>query len=245
MRVVCPTMHAEHLHLDDVWSATRDTLARSRLRWTIFVDPLQARIEGADLTPVLDWLADHGHEVAMHTHHHRLEGEPGHTTGFVMGQTLSDGDIARCLGENHQYLAERGHTPRGFVSGSWLVLDAIYQWLAGNGFVYDSTLRTYTGAGPHATLVADETCPGVRTVAGLVEVPTTAPIREQVRREVLRRPAAVRVGDVAYDLYYLHDYDLVQWKKRGAVRLLDTLERRAGALTVGQLVDRIGSVVGR
>lgn len=238
-RFVCPTMHAEHLHLPAVWSATRATLDRSRLRWTIFVDSLLARIDGVDLAAALDWFADHGHEVAMHTHHHLLQGDPGHTTGFTMGERLSDDDVHRCLQENFDYLAERGHRPEGFVSGSWLVMDSIFEWLGDHGFAYDSTLRTYQAAGPWSNLVDDAPCPEVRRVNGLLEVPTTAPLTTQLRAAISRTSRSVALGEVSYDLYYVHDYELTKAHKRMAVGVLDRMAPRASAATVGDLAQRM------
>jgi hypothetical protein len=243
VRFICPSMHAEHLHMPSVWRATRATLERSRLTWTIFVDPLLARIEHLDLAPALTWFAEHGHEVALHTHHHRLLGEPGSTTGFVTGQRLSDDDVHRCLQENFDYLSERGHEPKGFVSGSWLVLDSIYEWLAARGFAYDSTLRTYAAAGPWSGLVDDAPCPTVRRVNGILEVPTTAPITAQLRGRIGRAPRTVTLDGLAYDLYYLHDYDLTRAHKRWAVRLLDRSAPKDSAASVSVLAQRIAGLV--
>ncbi len=245
MRFVCPTMHAEHLHLEPVWAATRATLEKSRLRWTMFVDPLLPRIEGFDLAPVLTWIADHGHEVAMHTHHHKLVGDPGSTTGFVLGEQLSEADIHRCLQENFDYFVERGHEPKGFVSGSWLVLDEIYEWLAAHGFDYDSTLRTYAAAGPWSQFVDDVPCPTARRVNGLLELPTTAPITAQLKATILRSQRSLALGDIVYDLYYLHDYDLVKAHKRMAVRLLDRLVPDSTAATVSELAQGVAALVPR
>lgn len=243
MRVVCPTMHAEQLHLDEVWGATRATLNKSPLHWTIFVDPLMARIEGLDLRDQLSWFADRGHEIAMHTHHHLLQGEPGHTTGFLMGQPLDEGDIHRCLSENYEYLGERGHTPKGFLSGNWLVLGTTVEWLSATGFEYDSTLRTYSGPHPNSTLAANEPRRNVSHLGGLVEIPTTSSLKQQVQADLTLRRRSVDVADLSYELYYLHDYDLVDAKKRAAVRGLATLQRFAQSLTVHQLLERIGPAV--
>ena len=243
MRVVCPTMHAEQLHLAEVWAATRATLSKSPLHWTIFVDPLMARIEGFDLRDQFSWFADRGHEIAMHTHHHLLQGEPGHTTGFLMGQPLDEGDIHRCLSENFEYLGERGHTPKGFLSGNWLVLGATVEWLSATGFEYDSTLRTYSGPHPNSTLVPNEPRPTSATSATSWRSPRR-------RRSNSRCRPTSRCGDdrstwtdLSYELYYLHDYDLVDAKKRAAVRGLGTLQRFAQRLTVHQLLERIGPTV--
>jgi hypothetical protein len=193
---------------------------------------------------VLAWFAENGHEVAMHTHHHLLTGPPGRTTGYVKGRTLTDRDVHRCLRESFEYLRERGHTPQGFVSGSWLVLDSIFAWLSDNAFRYDSTLRTYANAGPYATIVPDASCPGSRRLGSLLEVPTTATLRRQLDAELLRRRCGVEVGDITYDLYYLHDFDFLQYRARAAVSAIARRQRNAERLTVGELVDRIGSVVG-
>src|SRR4051812_39683350 len=198
MRVVCPTMHAEHLHLAPVWTATRATLMKSPLHWTIFIDPLLARISGADLRDQIAWFADRGHEIAMHTHHHLLQGEPGHTTGFLMGQPLDEGDIHRCLSENFEYLGERGYTPKGFLSGNWLVLGTTVEWLAATGFEYDSTLRTYSGPHPNSTLAANEPRRNVNHLGDLVEIPTTSSLKQQVQADLTLRRRSVDVADLSY-----------------------------------------------
>ena len=243
MRVVCPSMHAEHLHLAPVWEATRATLAKSPLHWTLFIDPLLARIAGFDLRDQFAWFADHGHEIAMHTHHHLLQGTPGHTTGFLMGQPLDEGDIHRCLSENYEYLGERGYTPKGFLSGNWLVLGATVEWLSATGFEYDSTLRTYSGPHPNSTLAPNEPRATVSHLGDLVEIPTTASLKQQVQADLTFRRRSVDVEDLSYELYYLHDYDLVSDKKRAAVRGLGTMQRFAHNLTVHQLLERIGPTV--
>ena len=244
MRVVCPTMHAEHLHLAAVWAATRATLLKSPLHWTIFVDPLLARIARVDLRDQLAWFADNGHEVAMHTHHHLLQGKRGHTTGYLLGKPLQKSDIHRCLSENFEYLSERGHTPKGFVSGSWLVLDATVDWLGAAGFEYDSTLRSYQPAHARSQLEPNEPRHEVSRLGDLTEIPTTAPLKQQLQADLSLRPRSVSVADLRYDLYYLHDYDLVATKKRAAVGLLGVLQHFTQSLTVHQLAERIGSPVG-
>jgi predicted deacetylase len=237
-------MHAEHLHIPEVWAATRATLMNSPLRWTIFVDPLLARIEGTDLQEPLSWLADNGHEVAMHTHHHLLQGEAGHTTGFLLGQPLDDSDIRRCLQENFDYLSERGHTPKGFVSGSWLVLDPILEWLGSHEIDYDSTLRTYAAANPDSSLTPNVPRSSVSRLGDLMEIPTTASLKQQLQADLSLRRRSVDVANLSYDLYYLHDSDLVQAKKRVAVRALGMLQHFAQSLTVHDLAERIGLTVG-
>jgi peptidoglycan/xylan/chitin deacetylase (PgdA/CDA1 family) len=239
-RVICPTLHAEQLHEERVWSATRAVLKRAGLRWTVFVEPLHARLAGIDLSPQLAWLVEHGHEVAMHTHHHLLQGEPGHTVGFLKGQHLEDQDVWRCLEEDHAYLVERGHVPKGFVSGSWLVLDSIFEWLAANGFVYDCTLRTYWSSGPHSSLVPDSVHRSVERVGALVELPTTANLRQQLHAELRpSRALTVDTGSTRYDMFCLHDYDFVHWRKRAAVNVLGRSRWRSNSSTVSELLDQV------
>ena len=240
VRVVCAALHAEELHDERVWSLTRATLLSSGLRWTVFVEPLLPRIAGYDIAPILAWLAEHGHEVAMHVHHHALVGEKGHTTGFDPAATLGHDEIERCLSESHDYLVERGHHPIGFVAGSWLVLDEIFEWLSGHGFLYDSTLRTYSNAGPYTNLVPNAPCVTVQRIGTLLEVPTTATQRQQLRTELLPR-RSLGVANLGYDLWYMHDYDMLHRDKRAAARALGFLQRRARLMTVGELATELGN----
>ena len=179
----------------------------------------------------------------MHTHHHLLQGDTRPHDRFLMGQPLDEGDIHRCLSENFEYLCERGHTPKGFLSGNWLVLGTTVEWLSATGFEYDSTLRTYSGAHPNSTLVPNEPRATVSHLGDLVEIPTTSSLKQQVQADLTFRRRSVDVEDLSYELYYLHDYDLVAAKKRAAVRGLGTLQRFAQNLTVHQLLERIGPTV--
>ena len=160
-------------------------------------------------------------------------------TGYVKGSPLTARDIQRCLSETFEYLHERGHRPKGFVSGTWLVLDPIFEWLASNGFDYDCTLRTYAPAGPYSRLLPDTVCPSPRPLLDLIEIPTTSFFKRYVRDKILLHPRSVRVADLQYDLYFLHDYDLVNRSKRVVLRVLAKLERSAENLTVQELADLI------
>ena len=223
MRFVCPTMHAEHLHMEPVWAATRATLERSRLRWTMFIDPLLPRIEGIDIAPVLAWIADHGHEVAMHTHHHKLVGEPGHTTGFVLGEELSRPTSTDASRRTSTTSPSAATSPKASSPGvgscstrstsGWPRTSSITTALCAR------TPRRATGRGSSTMLRVRPRA----AVNGLLEVPTTSPITPQLTATVLRSPWSVALGNLVYDLYYLHDYDLVKPHKRMAARFLDRL----------------------
>jgi len=246
-------MHAERLHDPDVWRRVRGTVAASRMPWTVFVEPLDARIRGIDLRPKLDWLAEHGHEVALHVHHRPLHGPAGQTTGYEKRMTRDPVLVHRCMDEATEYLIAAGHAPTGFVSGTWLLLESVFRWLAVNGIRYDCKMRTY----PHSECrVSDASdaldaldepedaigpptatrAPGIMQLCGVLEVPTTASLREQTRAELPVRSRQARRED--YDLFYLHDYDLLDARKRLAVRLIG---RRRGehAMTVRALIESL------
>jgi hypothetical protein len=235
---LCPTMHAERLEDERVWSLVKFVVTRSQWRWTLFVEPLSARIAGADLAPRLSWLADHGHEIAMHIHFRPLLGEPGATTGYTKTGPVSDESAIRCLDEGYAYLHERGYEPVGFLSGAWRLFDTAFSWLQANGFRYDSSLRTYAPAGPDIRAVPNEACPNVRMVGSLVEVPTTATLKQQVRAE-LRRARPVSSREVPYDLFYLHDYDLLDVRRRLSLRVLASRMRTRQSLTVAELLTHL------
>ena len=231
----CATLHAERLHDSQVWNRVRHTLDASRMPWTVFVEPLDARIRGIDLRPQLDWLAEHGHEVAMHVHHRPLHGEPGHTTGYEKRQATAGATVPRCMDEATEYLTRAGHVPVGFVAGTWLLLDSVFEWLACRGFRYDCTMRAYPHTEPDASDVRSTTTPAITELKGVVEVPTTASLRQQTWAELRGRH---RAGSAPYDLFYLHDYDLLDGRKRLAVRIT-AARRRHDATTVNALVASV------
>jgi peptidoglycan/xylan/chitin deacetylase (PgdA/CDA1 family) len=235
-------MHAERLHDPDVWRRVQRAVDGSRMPWTVFVEPLDARIRGIDLRPQLDWLAERGHEVALHVHHRPLHGAAGHTTGYAKRMTREPAVVRRCMDEAADYLAAAGHRPTGFVSGTWLLLESVFQWLAGHGLRYDCTMRTYSQGGPRETGEPDDAIgppaatrvPGIVQLCGVLEVPTTASLRQQARAELpglARHPARED-----YELFYLHDYDLLDARKRLAVRII-ARRRRDDAATVSALID--------
>ena len=196
MRVVCPTMHAEHLHLDagvgsdpcdpDEVAAALDHLHRS----------VAGTNRGIRSARPIAWFADHGHEIAMHTHHHLLQGEPGHTTGFLMGQPLDDSDIHRCL-QRELRLPRRAWTQaEGFVSGNWLVLDQ-----SSNGCRRRASSTTPRFAPIRARIPTrpspNEPRATVSRLGDLVEIPTTSTLKQQLQADLTFRRRSVDVGGPA------------------------------------------------
>jgi hypothetical protein len=238
-RYLCPTLHAEQLEHEQVWALVQELLVASGWRWTLFVEPLGARIAGIDLTPQLQWLVDNGHEIALHIHYRALHGDPGQPTGYHKGGEVGVGDVHRCLEEGFDYVCARAPQPVGFVAGAWNIVDAAYSWLEVNGFQYDSSRRTYHAAGPGSRLVPDEVCSTTGRIGSLVEVPTTASLSQQLRRGLrpVRTPAVKSA--VEYDLFYLHDYDLFRRRPRVAARAVLSLLRHARSLPVRELVRHL------
>ena len=123
---MCATLHAWYLHDDRVWELVKTALGRSSrsgVRWTVFVAPRFASVDGADLTRQLDWLGERNHEIAMCTFAHEVLGGAGWTPGHAGPPPLVENNIDRSMSEDRDYLAERGHSPRGFVAGAWFLHD--------------------------------------------------------------------------------------------------------------------------
>jgi hypothetical protein len=77
--------------------------------------------------------------------------------------------------------------------------------------------------------------PGITQMCGVLEVPTTASLRQQARVE-LPGATSTAAGGVGHDLFYLHDYDLLDPRKRLAVRIIAN-RRRSDATTVSSLIS--------
>jgi peptidoglycan/xylan/chitin deacetylase (PgdA/CDA1 family) len=241
-RRVCATMHAERLHEDHVWARVQAALHHEHMPWTVFVESLGARIAHFDLGPRLRWLADHGHEIEMHTHHRRLIGPAGAPSGFVKQSSTAEADVRRCMDEGLEYLNDLGFQPVGFAAGSWLVLGSTFEWLREHGFAWDVSLRTYQVPRMGSDVEVDRPCPGPRTLRGVLEVPTTATLKQHVKARVVPRGRGRSVAGPPYDLFYLHDYDLLSTTKLRAVDVLGLLQRRSENLTVRELIERLGTI---
>jgi peptidoglycan/xylan/chitin deacetylase (PgdA/CDA1 family) len=232
-RLAALTLHAEKLHRDDVWAAVERVAQQAAgrgARLTFFVHPFWALAAGAGVAARVARLAELGHEIGQHTHYYdaRTGRVPGHKAG-----DLDPGNVVRRLEEDRAALERAGVSPQGFVSGAWAFPEGLAEWLAGHGFTYDCSLRTYAPPSNR---------PGtIRTTAphllgdGLCEVPTTAPLR----RAVGLRPGSARLGDLTYQLVYCHDDDLLDPRKRAALGyLLATLPFRGWRLvSAGEIAE--------
>jgi peptidoglycan/xylan/chitin deacetylase (PgdA/CDA1 family) len=213
-RLASLTLHAEKLHRDDVWAAVERLAQRAAglgARLTFFVHPFWALAAGADIATRVVRLAELGHEIGQHTHYYdaRTGRVPGHKAG-----DLDPGNVVRRLEEDRAALERAGVPPRGFVSGAWAFPEGLAEWLAGHGFTYDCSLRTYAPPSNASGMTPAAAPHFLRD--GLLEVPTTAPLR----RAIGLLPGSARLGDLAYRLVYCHDDDLLDLRKRAALGYL-------------------------
>lgn len=221
MKALAIALHAEKLHDDSVWQVVERLAVGSAERQallTFFVHPFWAAKAGRDIAGRVRRLTSIGHEVGQHTHYYdTASGKPsGHKA-----TDLSAANVLRRLDEDHQTLSDAGAQPRGFVSGAWAVPDTLTGWLTERGFTYDCTYRTYTLPYQNAEAVPGDGAHGPFWLErGLLEVPTTTPLRAGALGAFRRHPSVVRVGDLEYQLVYLHDDDLLDARKRVALRVL-------------------------
>jgi hypothetical protein len=204
--------HAEKLHEDAVWDRVLPiarALSEDRIRLTFFVFPYRADAVGADLAPRVRELDRLGHEIAQHTHFYA-------GTSFLTDRKaddLSDANVAACIHRDFERLRQIGVTPRGFTAGAWQLPEAALRALVGLGFVYDCSARhpdlTVETSNPHHRWFAEVGIHG-RDGARLVMLPTTTSLGGWFKRA---RTATV-VGPPAYQMIYLHDYDLLASRTR-------------------------------
>jgi hypothetical protein len=231
--------HAERLEVDHVWSAVVDFLEKWNahgLGSTFFVHTLRATMAGKDIRPRLEWLMDHGVEIAQHTHFY--DSFEADQSGVRKETSLDSATVTRRLTEDHEYLCSGGFGPCGFVSGGWRVSPAITHWLVSAGFHYDCSLRSFDL--PYLPK-RDERYgyfTGVRCDDGLLRVPTTSGLTNYYRRAFR---TSVAVDEFSYDIVYLHDKDLLNRGKRALLSALPLLGkvRRTRWIPVGRLANEI------
>jgi peptidoglycan/xylan/chitin deacetylase (PgdA/CDA1 family) len=230
----------EQLQHDVVWTVLRQALEyleRAGGRATAFVSTTQARQAEYDLSERLQWLVDHGHEVAMHTHF-RSSLQPSEVVGVV--QTPTDADVAACLAADYGYLVDHGHVPRGFCAGSWSIFPAAGAWLRRHDFRYDCSFRTYALGYEHPPAAAGDSHVATSHVNGLVQIPTTATLRTMISNAATRRYPFLPYEGGKYTLFYAHDWDLLVRRRALAWRLLAWRLQGSRFVTVSELASEIG-----
>jgi hypothetical protein len=226
-------VHAERLERDDVWARTvalLDAVERRGGIATCFVHPYSAIQAGMNLAPRIRELIDRGHEVGQHTHFYGEAVGGGKPTS-----DLSDDNVRRCLDRDLSYLREAGGDPHGFTAGAWVEHPAAGSWLRSSRFDFDCTGRSFAlrRSAPGVDAIGRRTTAAL--VDGLVDLPTTASVADAARGLVGRQPARLPLGPgVRYELVYIHDYDLLAWRYRAAVRAV-LISRRTTWRTAGSL----------
>lgn len=230
--------HAERLELDNVWSAVVDFLEKWNARGlgsTFFVHTLRARMAGKDIRPRLQWLVEHGVEIAQHTHFYDFF--EANQFGVRKTTSLDPATVTHALTQDHEYLCSAGFDPSGFVAGGWALSPAATPWLVRAGFRYDCSLRSFDL--PYLPK-RDEHFgyfTGVRCDSGLLRIPTTSDLTNHFRR--LFRTSLIVEG-FAYDIVYLHDTDLLDRRKRALLYALPTWgSRKMRWIQVGRLADEM------
>ncbi len=247
VRFLAVSFHAEKLHDDEVWRRVERVAVAAAARgapMTFFVHPFWPAQAGVDITGRIRRLAALGHEIGLHTHYYDVDTT---TTGNKTGD-LAPANVVRRLDEDLAAVTRAGFRPRGFVSGAWALPECLTAWLAGHDFTYDCSYRTYPLPYENPAATAGDGAKGPFWLSeGLLELPTTAPLRPGAFGLLRRHPPAVaRVDDVEYQLVYLHDDDLLDPRKRATLGLLVNGFRRRGhrCTTVGDLADLVRTRVG-
>jgi predicted deacetylase len=235
----CFTFHAERLEQPAVWEQTRrvlDRLESKKIRATLFVHPFSAMRRQADLTAIIGELLQRGHEVAQHTHFY-AETSDQHSKPAT---DLSAENVRRRLDEDLAELRRCGADPKGFVAGGWAVSADALAWLGERGFGYDVGVRAFPLRYESQAAAAGEAWSGpVRETNGVLRFPTTAP----VTHAALGGTKQAGTDDLRFNVVYLHDYDLLDFKTRAADRVLIARWGAKGWATVGELAARIGQSI--
>jgi peptidoglycan/xylan/chitin deacetylase (PgdA/CDA1 family) len=237
----CLTVHAERLHDDATWRHVRwllDVLERRDGRGSFFVCPLRASTSGVDIAPRIREIAARGHEVGQHTHFYALQAGEGGPPRFEKRTDLSPDNVRRCLDHDLAVLRRAGIQPRGFVAGAWAIDDTVLAWLGENGFAYDLSFRSFPLRYESVPAARGEGCWAPFRQGALLEIPTTASLALALRQALLGRERWPMLGADRFQVLYLHDYDLLDWRQRALLRLLDAWLGRVPRVTAGTLEAR-------
>jgi hypothetical protein len=211
-RPIALVFHAEKLHADHVWREVEKVahrLAARDVRATFFVYSFPAAVAAVDITARLRWLGSLGHEIAQHTHFYA--GRKIRKNEKV--DDLSDANVVHCLQRDFEALRQSGFSPKGFTAGSWYVNDMVLSTLIGLGFDYDCSTQLLT---PRAAMCSPhqrrlDAPQFFRNTSGqLLCLPTTCSLGQWFKSAA----RLVREQHAAYQLIYLHDYDLLNLVER-------------------------------
>lgn len=205
--------HAERLHDDMVYQRVKriaEWLSRSGKQVTFFVYPFRAEVVN-QTSKVIDrvrYLAELRHEIGQHTHFYagRNIDKPHKVND------LSEDNIRNCITRDFLILQEGGVHPKGFSAGAWIINEIVLFALVDLGFLYDCSARLqkmqilYKNPN-HMWLSEPELWTNEK--GKLILLPTTCSLGEWFR-------GGYRLytnGDVLYRIVYLHDYDVLSFKR--------------------------------
>jgi hypothetical protein len=214
-RPIALVFHTEKLHVDHVWREVEKVahrLAACDVRATFFVYSFPAAVAAVDIAARVRWLGSLGHEIAQHTHFYA-------GTKITKAEKVDDfskANVSHCIRRDFETLKEIGFGPRGFTAGSWFVNDAVLDTLVELGFVYDCSAqfpkpKTSRPVPDNRWLRAPEYY--FNTHGQVLCLPTTCSLGQWFKS------AARLVRERhAYQLIYLHDYDLLNLVERSMLR---------------------------
>lgn len=202
--------HTEKLHDDLVWERLQGILRVTRLRGikvTFFIYPFRAILAGKDISQRIRILVEEGHEIGQHTHFY---------AGTAVDKPnkyndLSSKNIRACITRDYEWLRSHGVKPLGFTAGSWIFSESSLETMAELEFQYDCSARIPVlrrRQHPNTELNLWLPRPETRQIKNrsLLLLPTTHVWSDLITLRPL--------GEVQYQLIYLHDYDLLRTRVR-------------------------------
>lgn len=237
-KFVCLTFHTERLHDNRVWEQVKSVVGFLNSRdisasWFSIAPIHPAYVERKfsldKWASRLKELSRMNQSIEQHTHFYKATKGP---------YDLSWANLEKRLLEDKSWLESQGFNISGFVAGGWAVSKDLLKLLVQHGFVYDCSVRASQSINSFMVTVHP-----ARLVWGakhLVEVPTSSAL--SLRRALsafFRRSGGESHFDNLKDIiiFYLHDYDLTQFKSRMAlVTSIVLLSRKYSFITTRELI---------
>ena len=168
--------------------------------------------------------------IEQHTHFYKETKGP---------YDLSWKNLEKRLLEDKNWLASHEFKIKGFVGGGWAINKDLLKLLTMHDYLYDCSVAGFKSNYSNVMTAPNPTKFTLQSKY-LVEIPTFSrlPLKRALSVFVLNKKPFFRSNNLEFCIFYLHDYDLLQFQNRIALKaFLLLLSRKYKFVTTRQLME--------